>query len=73
MSEEYKRGYRDGFADGWDQARFITPTLAPTVQEHGTCKVCGMKFTGAIGYVCSNLRCPSMPVATSVTGGQSNE
>ena len=39
----------------------IAPTVPyqPTWVAPNACSICGMKFDGPMGYVCTNPRCPS--------------
>lgn len=63
--ETYKRGYRDGFEDGYRLAQTKlpkpghTPNVLPELDERPRCRVCGLTFDGPMGYVCPNDRCPS--------------
>lgn len=36
-----------------------TPPYQPTWVIPNSCAVCGLKFDGPMGYVCTNPRCPS--------------
>lgn len=45
--------------------RVLIPKLPVPIHEtEYECEECGMVFKGAIGYVCSNPRCPVFPVIT---------
>lgn len=35
----------------------VDPIVYP-VAESNTCRVCGMRFEGAMGYVCPHMNCP---------------
>lgn len=72
MSEEYKKGYREGWADGYQQAKkefgWFTPTL-PYQGDMMKCPVCGR--SGVHASVCSHPQCPAKVTAnytTSLTG-----
>ena len=45
--------------------RVLIPKLPTPIHEvEYECGECGMVFKGAMGYVCSNPRCPVFPVIT---------
>lgn len=45
--------------------RILIPKLpTPIYETEYECGECGMTFRGAMGYVCSNPRCPVFPVIT---------
>ena len=67
MSDEYRKGYRDGFADGWSQRQPAQASLMST-----KCSVCNITFdiNTPYSYVCGNSKCPIMPrITSSLTGG----
>jgi hypothetical protein len=68
MSDDYKRGFRDGFDAGLEEGKKLSapkidwPKLPvyPDPHMNARCTVCGMDFSkGVWGYVCSHSRCPS--------------
>jgi hypothetical protein len=66
MSDEYKKGYREGFDDGFKSAerllsRGVMPGPAqPFSGDYCGCQVCGMSWKdGPMGYVCSRSDCPT--------------
>lgn len=75
MSEDYAKGFKDGFAAGLEEGKKIVPR--DTVFQPGilglpnTCHVCGRLQSGIDGYVCYSPRCPSITTAysTGPTGG----
>ena len=78
MSEEYKRGYGDGFQAGFKMAekfyQIKYPEYAPNPftyknQDSNRCSVCGFTFEqGKIyGYVCGNVKCPSKATCGPMT------
>jgi len=67
MSNDYAKGFKDGFAAGLEEGKRLVPkvpsypdSLAPSVPS-SRCGVCGKDFgNGKIwGYVCNHARCPS--------------
>ena len=68
MSEEYAKGYRQGFLDGFNQR---TQQPAPPGQWPGTapniCHKCGMNWSGAMGYVCPRQDCQIQPKIIAAT------
>ena len=80
MSEDYKRGFKEGFDAGYKTAerqfREKNPQYAPLPYVHPatnvndlTCSVCG-RYQGitVMGYVCPHPKCPTK--ATAQTFGQ---
>ena len=66
-NDDYKRGYREGYQDGVEYARELYGSLLPIAPVLPTvvpnrCNVCGITFEGAMGYVCTNPRCPTRVV-----------
>lgn len=62
--DEYKRGFRDGFAAGLEEGKRIQtlpyPPYLPYPTLYEGCPVCLKKFEGGFwGYVCANPKCPS--------------
>lgn len=69
MNDDYQKGYREGFQDGWN-ARDKASKAVPTVPVNAftqeiKCPTCGMVWKGAMGYVCPNMKCPIQPRVTS--------
>ena len=65
-SDDYERGYRQGFKDGMEFSRnnnnipILTLPNDGFTQDLTGCNVCGIKFgTGAWGYVCHHPKCPT--------------
>jgi hypothetical protein len=58
MSEEYKKGYRDGFIDGYSFAPTKKQTKVPRYLSESICTKCGMNFEGTIGNFCQDQNCP---------------
>ncbi len=63
-SDDYERGYRQGYQDGLDNARKIydpympvAPVLPSTLNN--SCKICGIKLDRVMNYVCYNSGCPT--------------
>ena len=83
MSEEYARGFKDGFAAGLEEGKKLTPVVSkdPTRLDDyvfgqpgylgmpNTCHVCGRLQSGVEGYVCYSPRCPTKVTCTSVVKG----
>lgn len=73
MSDEWKKGYSEGFSDGYMKAyRELTDTKPIPWNQHMTtewkgCRVCGMKWDKPMGYVCPRSDCPS-----KITSGPNN-
>ncbi len=62
-SDDYKRGYREGFLDGFHAARdndsLMSPNI-PTVKFAAlSCQKCGISFGDMSGYVCPDIHCPT--------------
>lgn len=65
MSEDYAKGFKDGFAAGLEEGKKLAPR--DTVFQPGylgmpnTCSVCGRDGgnNGVWGYVCSHPKCPT--------------
>jgi hypothetical protein len=76
MSNDYAKGFKDGFAAGLEEGKKLAtpkPNLNDFVFGSSTaCKVCGKDWGqgGAWGYVCYNTNCPTRAVAysTGATG-----
>lgn len=66
MSDDYQKGFKDGFAVGLEEGKKLVPK--PTrlddylfgqpgyLGNPGTCQVCGR--SGVAGYVCYDPKCP---------------
>lgn len=67
-NDDYKRGYREGFLDGFKAARDNDSLVSPTVTVQQTpvksCYQCGRSFVDSLGrpvpmaVVCSYVGCP---------------
>lgn len=71
-NDDYKRGYREGFLDGFKAARDNDSLVSPTVPVQQItskpamikCPQCGRSFTDSMGrlipmsVVCGHLGCP---------------
>jgi hypothetical protein len=62
-NDDYQRGYREGFLDGFHAARdnpsLMSPNV-PTVKFAAlNCQKCGIKFSNLTGYVCPDNHCPT--------------
>lgn len=75
MSEDYAKGFKEGFAAGLEEGKKLAPVKSNFPGYLGSataCSVCGKDFGNKIwGYVCSNVNCPTRAVAYSggaVTG-----
>jgi hypothetical protein len=74
-TDDYERGYSKGFLDGFQAARenpnLISPNIptpAPNPAAVYTCRTCGIKMSGAWGYVCNLDNCPSKITASISVG-----
>ena len=69
-NDEYKKGYREGFKDGFDSVnnKWVQPQPYPydpkMTSTSVICSQCGMKWGGVMGYVCPNGNCPIQPKTT---------
>ena len=70
MSEDYRQGFKDGFALGLEEGKrnqnlnsvpsyHLDPTKSPSVLLKETCPKCGITIGGAMGYVCQSINCPT--------------
>lgn len=77
MSEDYAKGFKDGFAAGLEEGKKLTPKTQPKLDDYvfgqpdylgmqNTCHVCGRLQSGIEGYVCFSPRCPSMATSYSI-------
>lgn len=53
---DYERGYRDGYRDGMSDR--VAPKQWPSPN---ICHKCGMRWSGAMGYVCPHQDCLIQP------------
>lgn len=68
-NDEYKRGYREGFLDGFHAARDNDSLMSPNIPNNDwtkphtimpwKCNVCGLTFQSLIDYVCPRGNCPT--------------
>lgn len=70
MSDDYAKGFKDGFAAGLEEGKKLAPVVPsyPSfLGSPGYCQVCGKDFgNGKIwGYVCINANCPTRVTAYS--------
>lgn len=70
MSEDYRNGFKDGFALGLEEGKrnqnlnpvpsyHLDPAKLPSVLLKETCLKCGITIGGAMGYVCQSINCPT--------------
>lgn len=75
MSNDYAKGFKDGFAAGLEEGKKLAPkdtVFQPSyLGSFDACRVCGKQWgNDAWGYVCSNMYCPSRAIAyTTGVGG----
>lgn len=65
MSDDYKKGYREGFCDGFEAAKKhnpVIPTKLNLSDMSTTCPKCSVSFKGPMGYVCGRTDCPNFQV-----------
>jgi len=66
MSDEYRSGFRDGFAAGLEEGKRIQTQPYPAYPTlYDGCPVCLKKFDSPWGYVCANPKCPSKVTCTT--------
>lgn len=74
MNNDYERGYRQGFVDGWTtkmQTQPSTPQPSIPQKQENMCNVCNylrLDRNASIGYACSFLNCPMNARSTLLTG-----
>lgn len=54
--------YSDGTYEEFNKNYVMPPMPSPNpwpIYNNNSCKVCGMKFDGPMGYVCGRTDCPS--------------
>ena len=72
MSEDYRQGFKDGFAAGLEEGKKMNDktytdgliegmkkTLPPPYVPKETCPKCGITIGSAMGYVCQSINCPT--------------
>jgi hypothetical protein len=67
MSDDYKKGYADGFRDGHKAGRDYVESQPPGIWRNNPpgspaygCPVCGLSSKdGVMGYVCYHPQCPT--------------
>lgn len=61
-NDEYKRGYREGFQDGFHAARDNDSLMSPNIPTINwkplDCSLCGITFKNLTGFVCARNECP---------------
>ena len=78
---EYNKGYKDGFADGWQKALEVSgkrtgpapdisriPVGPGLVEPQIKCDKCGVEWKGIMGYVCPRQDCSIQPKIISGFG-----
>lgn len=80
MNEDYRQGFKDGFAAGLEEGKkqqkisidlekyIQKPLTFPQYDQRETCPKCGIKISGVMGYVCNSINCPAFYTATSSVG-----
>jgi hypothetical protein len=68
-SEDYKRGWYDGYHVGKLLPRSPSVAPSPVYSPVSKCSKCGMEVKGTMGYVCNDLQCPTFKRLTFTTGG----
>lgn len=76
MSKDYQDGFKDGFAKGLEEGKKIGmglpqigwPSTSPYLDLKEHCPKCGIKISGAMGYVCHSPGCPTFPQVTCGPG-----
>lgn len=83
-NDDYKRGYREGFLDGFKAARdndsLVSPNVPVQQSPIKSCPQCGRVFTDTLGrpipmaVVCSYVGCPQgiTSIQISNTGDMTN-
>jgi hypothetical protein len=62
LSDDYIKGFNDGV----NYERHKPEKIIGTGYTDG-CSVCGLKFSGPMGYVCPNNNCPTKVTCTTNT------
>lgn len=71
MSEDYGKGFKDGFLAGFEAGKNLStpqigwPSTTPNISYRETCPKCGVRIDKPMGYVCSSPHCPTFPNVTS--------
>lgn len=58
-NDDYKRGYREGFLDGFHAARDNDSLMSPNIPIPMQCGICGMRTDAPMGLVCFHPNCPT--------------
>lgn len=62
-NDEYQRGYREGYLDGFHAARDNPSLMSPNIPTGKfaalNCQKCGIRLDNPTGYVCPDNNCPS--------------
>ena len=70
MSEDYRNGFKDGFALGLEEGKrnqnlnpvpsyYPDPAKSPSVLLKETCPKCGITINGMMNYTCQSINCPT--------------
>lgn len=70
MSEDYRNGFKDGFALGLEEGKrnqnlnpvpsyYPDPAKSPSVLLKETCPKCGITIGGMMNYTCQSINCPT--------------
>lgn len=71
MSNDYAKGFKEGFAAGLEEGKKLSSPKITSIGSLSACGVCGKYFgNNAWGYVCNHTNCPTRAVAysTGATG-----
>lgn len=78
MSEDYAKGFKEGFAAGLEEGKKLAPKQtrlddylfgqSDYLGMPNTCHVCGRMQDGVSGYVCFSPRCPGKVTCGTVRG-----
>jgi hypothetical protein len=71
-TDDYKRGFYDGFQVG----RFGTPQQTTDnypAQRKVKCSKCSMSWEGAVGFCCPDVHCPIQVKPTSILSSSNKE
>ena len=83
MSEDYRNGFKDGFALGLEEGKrnqnlnpvpsyHLDPTKSPSVLLKETCPKCGITISGVMNYTCQSINCPTYYKTWSSPSGYNN-
>ena len=76
MNDDYRQGFKDGWLAGLEEGKkelkiskdlekyLQKPLTFPQYDQRETCPKCGVKISGAMGYVCSSHNCPTFVQVT---------